>query len=341
MYMFWKYLLCFLSFLTIIIIYLFNSSLGHHSISQLLSVYISQKSNNDLEVSSLDINNYPKFSMNIKINNSAIAYIKGTANRDKFNVDYHIKGENLKYNNIHIKHRVDIRGSLCQGESEKKYLYKMNIIKSNHKEFFSRGEIDNSNKYMTIIGSSSTFDGLLTYKYNQDTLTFHLDGLSLVKLLYFFSYPPILSAKVYGNVDDDIKNRVIRFDTKWIETKFRKTELTDKIFTLTGIDILQESYDNSSFLGAYQDSTLYANLKIDNGEGRHLYFTDLRLNSKTDLISSKIEFGIVGRKLYGKLGGTLKEPKVSIDIKRVIKSQLPTILNRGTEDAFRILDKLF
>lgn len=90
MYIFWKYIVWFLSFLTIIFIYLLNSSLGHHSLAQLLSVYISKKSKNDLEVSSLDIDSYPKFSMKIKINSSAIAYIKGVVDGDRFNIDYHL-----------------------------------------------------------------------------------------------------------------------------------------------------------------------------------------------------------------------------------------------------------
>ena len=395
MQVFWKYILWLLSFLTIVIFYLLNTSLGQYTMTQSLSYFLSNKTKNSLKVSSLNIDNYPKVSMNIEINRGAIASFHGEVHGRKIDMDYHLTGNSFKYNSIDLKEKIDIKGHisglypkfLVEGEGEtfegdvafsfiktpkefkslkialrdvnskniliylkKKplvhgkadidahfrsfskykrdgealiYMEKATIPSVSRDKIFSfKSKMKFKNKELIVTGESDTFEGLLKYKYSKNKLELNLYGTSLVKLLRFFSYPALLSAKVYGSIDYDIKNKIVILHSKLKQTKFRKTKITDMIFNRTGIDILKDTYDDSSFIAGYQNSILYSTLRIDNGRDKHLYLTDTKLYSKTNAIKSKFEMTIGGQELYGGIYGTLKNPKVSIDMQKILKYQL-------------------
>ncbi len=461
MKVFWKYLLWLLSFLTIVVFYLLNTSLGHYTMAQTLSSFLSKKTNNDLKVSSLNINNYPKVSMNIKINNSATAFVEGVVNGKEIDMDYHLVGNSFKYNSINLEEKFDIKGNVLgllskpfiKGEGEvfegevafsfikisktfknlkialrdvnskkvltylkkrpllrgkadinayfkyfskyksdgealvymekatmpsvsgdvvfsfkskikfkdMEYFYDIGIKsdignmivadgyyhKSKHEakgnyaldlkelayfekflkhkyrgSFQSEGEMKYYKKELTVTGQSNKFKGLLKYKYAKEKLELNVYGVSLVKLLRFFSYPPLLSAKVYGSIDYHIKDKMVLINTKLKETRFRKTNMTDMIFNTTGIDMLKDTYNHSSFVGGYQNSILSSILKIDNGSNKHIYLTDTKMYSKTNAIKSKFEVKIAGEELSGGIYGTLENPRVSIDMQKLLKYQL-------------------
>jgi len=481
MKVFWKYLLWLLSFLTIVVFYLLNTSLGHYTMAQSLSFFLSKKTKNSLKVSSLNIDNYPKVSMNIEINSGAIASFKGEVDGRKLDMEYHLTGNSFHYNSIDLKEKLDIKGHMSglysqlsvEGEGKifegdvafsfiktakefknvkialrdvnsknvlihlkkkpllrgkadinayfrhfskykrdgealiymKKatmplvsgdvafsfkskvklkdieYFYDIgvksdigNMIvadgyyhKSKHEakanyaldlkelayfekflkhkysgSFQSEGEMKYYKKELMVTGQSNKFEGLLKYKYAKEKLELNLYGVSLVKLLRFFSYPPLLSAKVYGSIDYHIKDKIILINSKLKRTKFRKTKMTNMIFNKTGIDILKDTYNDSSFIAGYQKSVLYSTLKIDNGSDKHLYLTDTKLYSKTNAIKSKFEVKIAGQELYGGIYGTLKNPKVSIDMQKVLKYQLKKQIGSflGTEKKELIKQKL-
>ena len=114
------------------------------------------------------------------------------------------------------------------------------------------------------------------------------------------------------------------------------------IFNTTGIDMLKDTYSDSSFVGGYQNSVLSSTLKIDNGSDKHVYLTDTKMYSKTNSIQSKFEVKIAGEELYGGIYGTLKNPKVSIDMQKLLKYQLNKRLGAwlGTEQKEDIKQKL-
>ena len=463
------------------VIFYLNTSFGHYSMIKGLSFVLSKQTNNNLEVSSLNISNYPKISMNIKINNGATVFLEGVVNSKEIDMDYHLVGNRFKYNTIHLNDKFDIKGHVSgllwqpfitgegkvfdgevvfsfikmsktfknlkvalRGVNSKKVLiylkkrpllrgkaditahfqyfstykndgeariqikkatmpsvsssvpftfkskikfkdmeYFYNIgIKSDignmiisdgyydkrkheakakyaldlkelayfekllkHKyrgDFQSTGTLSYNKKDLVITGESNNFEGLLGYKYFNQKLELTLNGVSLVKLLKSFSYPTLLSAKVSGSIDYNIKDKIVLLNTTLRKTKFRKTKMTEMIFNTTGIDMLKDTYNDSSFVGGYQNAVLYSTLKIDNGNDKHIYLTDTRMYSKTNAIKSKFEVKIEGEKLYGSIYGTLKNPSVSIDMQKSLNYQMHKRLGSllGTENKEVIKQKL-
>jgi len=474
-----KYLLWFFSFLTIIIFYLLHTTLGNQTLADFLSSYLSKKTKNHLEVSSLKIDAYPILEMNITVNNGAMAHLKGTATKSRIEMDYHLVGDSFHYNNIVLKDKLNIKGhilgilsdalirgqgEICDGRTEfnfiktpksfkdinvhlssvssekvlnflhykplvtgkadidasfKKFskyqkdgkalilMHNANMpsvsgavpfdlkteIEFKDMEYFYKGGIKSKIGSLTIVdgyyhptkreakslyalnlkelayfepflkhkyqgafesegsiyykdgfhirGKSNKFGGLLEYEYQNKGLELKLEAVSLVKLLKFFSYPALLSAKVYGSIDYDLEDKIVLMNTKLKEARFRKTKMTDMIFNATGIDMLQDVYNNSSFVGGYQNNLLKSTLKIDNGV-KHVYLTDTVMNSKTNSINSKFEVKIVGEELYGDIYGTLDNPKVSIDMQKLLKYQLNKQIGNflGTENKDAIKKEL-
>jgi len=474
-----KYLLWFFSFLTIIIFYLLQTTLGHQTLADFLSSYLSKKTKNHLEVSSLKIDAYPILEMNVTVNNGAMVHLKGTATKSRIEIDYHLVGDSFHYNNIVLKDKLNIKGHIlgilsealirgqgevCDGRtefdfiktpkafkdinvhlssvnSEKvlnflhykplvigkadidakfkifskyhkdgkalilmqnanmptvsgvvpfglkteirfkdiEYLYKggikskignLTIVdgcynqstheasakyaidlkelayfepflkRKYHGSFDSEGSIHYKNGFH-VTGKSNKFEGLLAYEYHKKSLELKLEGVSLIKLLNILSYPALLSAKVYGSIDYDMTDKIVLINTKLRETKFRKTKMTDMIFNSTGINMLNDVYNNSSFVGGYQYNILKSTLKIDNGL-KHVYLTDTVMNSKTNSIKSKFEVEIAGNELYGDIYGTLDNPKVSINMQKLLKYQLNKQIGNflGTENKEAIKKEL-
>lgn len=460
MKIFFKYLLWLLSLFTLIIFYFLATELGHQTIGYFLGDYLTEKTSNKVEVLHLGLKNYPKITLDIKLNNSSVVHLVGTANRDEVDMDYHLSGTAYHWNSFKIDSPIDVNGhikgvvsnfkvsgrgtvfdghttyqftriskkfrdmnvTLTDVESQKllsflkqkplitgrvtvksyfdvfstyekkgeakiemnkgfmpsvapyvpfvlkstigfdNFIYKVNgkidsdigslevkrgyyhkiqkegsaeydlqlnelsyfdeILKSRYKgSLNTQGALEYRDKEIFCKGTTDKFEGVLEYLYKRGVLTLGLKKLSLAKILKQLEYPVLLTAKVDGEVEYNIKEKIIMINTKLRETKFTKTKMTDMIFTATKIDMLAETYDNSSFVAGYQNEQLAAVLKIDNG-ANHIYLNNALLNRKRNSIDSDFDIRMQGQEIFGKIGGTLQHPSVSIDVQRLIKDQL-------------------
>ena len=190
-----------------------------------------------------------------------------------------------------------------------------------HGELNTQGSIHYEDKKFSLKGKTDKFEGELTYQYKNKQLDLTLENVSLVKMLQQFHYPELLTAKVFGTVEYDVAKKIAIVNTKLRKVHFRETRLTTVISKATGVNVLSETYDNSSFVGGYQNERLNSILKIDNGVN-HFYLTDTVLNKATNSINSKFAVLIHGDEVFGEIYGTLEHPSVSIDMRRLLKSQL-------------------
>lgn len=476
----WKYLLWFLSFSTLVIYYLFYTSLGNDTMSYFLGNYLSKKTGSKIAVEALKLDNYPIVSMKLKVNDGAEVFLKGSASRNNIDMNYHLVGDSFRHNSFFLKEPMDINGTLSgtvsellvtgkgdvfegktqfnfiktpkffknidinlKGVNSQKVLaflgkkpmvtgkadidayfkhyeahqkdgkvlifmnegtipsvigdvslsLKTEIIFANieyfyhagikskigtciisdgyyHKrrkeakakyildlkdlayfkiffkhtyngKFRSTGTINYSQEELSVIGTTKEFGGLAEYDYDGKSLSLTMEGVSLVKTLKLFSYPTVLSSDIYGTIDFNLKDKMVFINTRLKKTQFRKNKITDMIVNATGIDVLKDVYDNSSFVGGYQNSVLHSTLIIDNGV-KHLYLTNTRMDSKTNGIDSDFKLKIDGEEIYGEIYGTLKEPKFSIDVQKFIERKLSRTLGKwgGTQKREAVIKKI-
>jgi hypothetical protein len=174
---------------------------------------------------------------------------------------------------------------------------------------------------LMVRGNTHTFGGLLAYTYQNSMIDVTLKSVSLEKLLKQYNVPALFSSNIDGTINYDTREKMVLIDTILRETRFRKTKITKMLYDRAGIDLLSGVYDKSSFRGGYQKSLLTSELKIDDGK-EHLYLTNMKMDAKSNSVDSKFEIKMQGQEIYGDIYGTLQEPKVSIDMSRLLKYQM-------------------
>jgi len=177
------------------------------------------------------------------------------------------------------------------------------------------------NDKLLVKGDTNKFGGNLEYIYEQKKIDLNLKGVYLERLLEQFSYPILLRSDVFGTINYDMKDKIVLINTELKKTRFIKTKISSMLYDTAGIDLLSGTYDKSTFTGGYQNSLLTSELKIDDGKS-HLYLLDTKMNSKSNRVNSKFEIKMQGQEIYGEIYGTLQDPKVSVDMSKLLKYQM-------------------
>ena len=86
--------------------------MGKEEIKALIENHLSQKSNNIIIIHTLNLKKFPQITMNLNINKTANITLIGTINRNQMNMQYHLIGDSLKFNNLHLKEKIELRGSI-------------------------------------------------------------------------------------------------------------------------------------------------------------------------------------------------------------------------------------
>jgi hypothetical protein len=210
--------------------------------------------------------------------------------------EYHLTVKNLAYFQTLLKRQYD--GSLD-----------------------TKGDLTYANEKFKVKGETTSLGGVLVYDYQEKRLNLKLKEVSLVKMLKQLNYPALLEAKTFGNIEYDIEKKIVLINTTLRETHFRATKMTNLIFKTTGIDMLADVYDESSFVAGYQNDKLNAVLNIDNGRD-HFNLYNIVLDKKTNGIDAQFEVLMRGEEIRGSIYGTLKHPKVTVDVKALLKYQV-------------------
>ena len=176
---------------------------------------------------------------------------------------------------------------------------------------------DGNRAFFSVRGESQQFGGDLSYLYKKNSIELKLKNLSLERLLQSFSYPLLFSSNIYGIIKLNLKEKMMIVNTTLKKTRFKKSRFSDVLYRKLNINILDATYDKSYFSGGYQNNILSTTLKIDNGKD-YIYLTDSKIDVLNNSIYSKFEMKIAGEEIFGKINGTLREPKVWIDKNRYI-----------------------
>ena len=174
---------------------------------------------------------------------------------------------------------------------------------------------------LLVKGYTPKFGGRLEYVYKKKNIDLKLKEVSLERLLEQFSYPIVLRSNVYGTINYDMKDKIVLINTELRKTHFAQTKMTKMIYDTIGVNLLAGEYNKSSFTGGYQNQKLSSELKIDDGSN-HLYLTDTKMNAKNNKVNSKFELKMQGQEIYGNIYGTLADPKVSVDMRKILKYQM-------------------
>ena len=197
--------------------------------------------------------------------------------------------------------------------------------------FYAVGEVNYDGNY-SIHGLSKTFDGLTEFHYDKNLLDINLSKVSFKRIMQLFPYPAILDASTTGRIEYDFNKERLRVNSKLKDAKFSYIEEMDTLYQKADINLLKETFTNSSLNLKYQNKEILANLIMEN-ETSHLSLTNTHIDTKHNTINAFFDIKMQGQEFTGKLYGPLKKPKINLNMQKLIRHemdrQLDSLMGEG------------
>jgi hypothetical protein len=147
-----------------------------------------------------------------------------------------------------------------------------------------------------------------------------------------FPYPKFLEAKTIGNIHYDFKKEKLSVKTKLKDTRFLYVEVMDTIYHKSGVNMLKETFTQSTLDLTYQNDILLANLMMNN-EQSHFSLTNTKIHTKRNTINAYFDVKMQKKEFSGKIYGSLDNPKVNLNLQKLIRHemdrQLDSIMGEG------------
>ncbi len=170
-------------------------------------------------------------------------------------------------------------------------------------------------------GLSKTFDGLTEFDYRKATLKIDLSNVSFQRIMSLFPHPTILDANTTGKIHYDFNKEKLLVNTKLKNAKFSYHETMDTIYRKSGINILKEVFTDSSLDVKYQNEMIFGNLIMEN-KTSHLSLTNTQINTKLNTINAFFDVKIQEKEFTGKIYGSLDDPKINLNMQKLIRHEM-------------------
>jgi hypothetical protein len=198
--------------------------------------------------------------------------------------------------------------------------------------FYARGTILYYEDTLQIRGLSNSFGGMVDFLYKQNMLYIDLENVLLSRLMHLFSYPQMLQAQVNGNINYDYTKEQLLIRTDLNDTIFLKSDITNTIFKKSGINLLQEVFSHSKLFAIFQHNILAGDLILKNRHG-HLFVKNTQINTKKNTVNAHFDLHMQGQEFSGSVYGTLHDPKVKLNMEKLIRyqmdKQLDSVIGKG------------
>jgi hypothetical protein len=198
--------------------------------------------------------------------------------------------------------------------------------------FHASGEIA-YNDGIRFDGVSDTLDGEINYYYEKEDLEASFKDVSLEKLFRVLHYPPIMIGGIDGKIEYDIRENMALLNLRSSRLRFRETALTREIFATSGVNFADELFTHTIFASSIDDGIVSYDFKAENATS-YLSLNDAKMDAKKNTITSNFAFKMQGEELSGEIYGSLKSPKVDIDIGKYVEfkatKEIDAFFGKGT-----------
>ena len=165
--------------------------------------------------------------------------------------------------------------------------------------FYAIGKI-NYDKKISMQGISKSFGGIVDIVYNDKKFNFYLDDVPFNTIMKRLAYSPLLDAKMVGEIEYDLRQKVMKTEVKLKEVKFLQKDLVKTVHQQFGYNLDDEVFKNSRFEAMYKNKVLTSFIKIAN-EKNYLILRNTELNSLQKSIDTNLDFKIDKHYIKGKL----------------------------------------
>jgi len=186
--------------------------------------------------------------------------------------------------------------------------------------FYAMGEMS-YDKYITIIGLSKSFGGMIDYIFEKDGLKVELIDVSFNNFMKLFPFPSIIDADTRGNIYYNFIQDTLVVNTTLKNAKFLPSSIVDAVYQRSGVKMRKETFDDCLLNATYHNNVLYGDMKLAN-EKSYFQITNVKMDSEKDIINAGFDFKMQRQEFTGKVFGSLNDPNVDLDMHKLIKYQM-------------------
>jgi len=186
--------------------------------------------------------------------------------------------------------------------------------------FFAMGNVSYKDK-LQIRGLTKTFGGMIDFLYKDEMLLIDIEGSSLKNILSLFTDKPLLDATTIGNINYDYNKKLLLISSKLQNAKFEPSKLTNTVFNKSGVNMHKEIFTNSTLNARYQNKILKGSIELKN-DTSYFRLNNILLNNEYKTVNALFDINIQKQEFSGKIYGTLDEPKINLDMQKLLKYQM-------------------
>ncbi len=200
------------------------------------------------------------------------------------------------------------------------------------------GELSNKGNNLSVIGNSKTLGGTFDFDLKNDQLKANLKNIDVQELSTMLDYSKIFDAKANFVLDYDLLSKKGNLSGKLLNGHFLENNFTTLINQLTKGDLTKEVYETFDINSQIDDKVLTSDL-IMKSQNTQLTTKNSVLDLKQDLIDAKIDTTIKDKTFTVSVNGQTSAPKISLDVKDLLKEQLNKQLEKKKEKLQEKLNK--
>lgn len=186
--------------------------------------------------------------------------------------------------------------------------------------FYAIGEMS-YDTYFKVTGLSKSYGGMSDFIFENDELKVTLDNVLLEEIMALFPLPSMLTAKATGHLYYNFIQDTLVVNTRLHHAKFLHCTLADVIRKKSGVNMLNETFDNSTLDITYHNNLIVSELKLAN-DYSHIYLSNAKIDTQKETINAYFDFKMQRQEFSGKVYGALDKPKVNLNMQKLIRYQM-------------------
>ena len=185
-------------------------------------------------------------------------------------------------------------------------------------------------KELKVTAHSKILHGTLEALLAGNTLDAKAKGIDVVALTDMLYYPKIFDSKMDANLSYNIAAQKGTLDALATDGRILPNKMTFLLQQMAKFDITKEIYKTTKLHSGIDGKKIISNLDMQS-RLTHITAEKALVDLQKELVDAKLRIEIKNRPVYVKLTGNLKSPKVKVDAKELLKSEVKRQLQKKLE----------
>jgi len=193
-----------------------------------------------------------------------------------------------------------------------------------------QGKVIQQHGVLNATGETSSLGGKLAFVLKHNRFTMHLDDVPLEHLLQILGYPSRFLGMAGGEAVYDTVSKKGNADLMLKNFQIKPSPLTEVLTAVLGKDPSRIIFHKTRYHADINGDTVRYTLEAK-GTRSGITITQGYINMRTKAQSGRVKFFYEGKVLYGKISGTIDNPRFILDAGSTVKAQYGKKLEEKVE----------